>query len=45
MHGLRIVFGGKSDDFLAGDDPRAAVRDLAWFEIFPMKSGHGDPYR
>jgi hypothetical protein len=43
MRGLRIVFGGKGDDFRARDEPRSTLGDLAGTEIFPMQTGHGDP--
>jgi hypothetical protein len=41
MHRLRIVFGGKGNDFGARDDPRSAIGDLAWTEVFPMTERHG----
>src|SRR5262249_57165270 len=44
VHGLRVVLGGKGDDLGAGDQPRPAVDDLAWREIFPMEAGHGAAY-
>ena len=41
--GLRIGFGG--NDVRAGAHAWAAVGDLAWVDIIPMKARHGDPLR